>query len=158
VVLWAEAKEEECQGNDTAKNRSFTPCGKSKGARRSAKFVGRWGYRSKRFTAGGGDTPGWDCTPGLIGWLSAADLSASLVLPTCSLWSAIVGVSSRLLKHKSILGYTSSRHGFQPIQFTEYFLPSFWIFLGCESLPEVRVIGKHVPTQSVRDGFAARLA
>src|SRR4030088_419964 len=35
VVLWAEAKEEECQGNDTARSRSSTPCGKSKGARRS---------------------------------------------------------------------------------------------------------------------------
>jgi hypothetical protein len=31
------------------------------GARRSAKFVGRWGCRSKRFTAGGDDTLGCDC-------------------------------------------------------------------------------------------------
>jgi hypothetical protein len=31
------------------------------GARRSARFVGRWVYRSRHFTAGSGDTPGWDC-------------------------------------------------------------------------------------------------
>jgi hypothetical protein len=43
MVLWAEAKEERCQGNDTAKSRFSMPCGRWKGARRSAKFVGRWG-------------------------------------------------------------------------------------------------------------------
>src|ERR1700730_7737203 len=62
MVLWAEAKEEVRQGNDTARSRFCMPCGRSKGARRSAKFVGRWGYRSRRFTVGSGDTRGWDCT------------------------------------------------------------------------------------------------
>jgi hypothetical protein len=31
VVFWAEAKKEECQGSDTAKRRSSTPCGRRKG-------------------------------------------------------------------------------------------------------------------------------
>ncbi len=60
VVLWAEANEEECQGNDIAMSRSCTPYGKWKGARRSAKSAGRWEYRCRRFTAGSGDTRDWD--------------------------------------------------------------------------------------------------
>ena len=43
MVLWTEAKEERCQGNDIAKSRSSTPYSRSRQARRSAKFVGRWG-------------------------------------------------------------------------------------------------------------------
>src|SRR5258708_16433663 len=62
VVLWAEAKEEVCQGNGTARSRFCMPCDRSKGARRSAKFVGRWGCRSRQFTAGSGDMRDWDCT------------------------------------------------------------------------------------------------
>lgn len=53
-------------------------------------------------------------------------------------------VSNSLLKYKSMLGYVSGRHGFQLIQFAEYFFPSFRILLGCEPLPEVRVIGENV--------------
>jgi hypothetical protein len=54
MVLWTEDKEEQCQGKDTARSRLSMPCDKSKGARRSAKFVERWEYRRRRFTAGSG--------------------------------------------------------------------------------------------------------
>src|SRR5258708_25961863 len=62
MVLWTEAKEEVCQGKDTARSRSCMRCGRSKGARRSAKFVGRRGCRSRQFTAGSGDRRDWACT------------------------------------------------------------------------------------------------
>src|SRR4029077_14238498 len=63
-----------------------------------------------------------------------------------------------ILNVKSILGFASGRHGFQPIQFTEYFLPSLRIFLGCEPSLEVLVIGENVPTQRVRNRLSARRA
>ena len=52
MLLWTDTKEGQCQGRDTARSRSSTPCGKSKGVRRSAKSAGRWEYRRRRFTAG----------------------------------------------------------------------------------------------------------
>src|SRR5258706_7865195 len=53
-----------------------------------------------------------------------------------------------------MLGCTSGRQGLQLIQFTEYFLPSLRIFLGCKLPLEVCVIVENVPAQSVRNGFA----
>ena len=62
MVLWTEAKEEVCQGNDTARRRSSTPYDRSKEARRSAKFVGRWEYLHRPFIGGSVGTADKDCT------------------------------------------------------------------------------------------------
>jgi len=49
VVLWAEATEGKCQGNDTARNRSSTPCGWSKGGKKVSKVCREMGVSQQAF-------------------------------------------------------------------------------------------------------------
>ncbi len=43
-----------------------------------------------------------------------------------------------------VLGHACGLHRLQSIQFSKYFLPSLWSFLGCEPSLQVRVISENV--------------